>query len=231
MLCFEDKELEASVLARQSCVAVPLEIYIPVSGEVQITTYSFLADRAQALIDSYGDDLLGDKARRYIASEYKAIAENMGYEHFDHENSVMLEYEISDIRQLNKKFICCNCIKIDSQSELDILCADTGCEIELTGEDDVIFAVVEDGKILSYAGINDIDCGENSLEISVETAPEARGHGYGSAVVTALCEFIIGNGKKVLYKCSAENTASSTLALKCGFELAGTRYSYVCGLK
>ena len=56
MLCFEDKELEASVLARQSCVAVPLEIYIPVSGEVQITTYSFLADKTKVLIDSYGDD-------------------------------------------------------------------------------------------------------------------------------------------------------------------------------
>ncbi|MGN1082331.1 MAG: GNAT family N-acetyltransferase, partial [Candidatus Avispirillum sp.] len=85
--------------------------------------------------------------------------------------------------------------------------------------------------ILSYAGINDIYCGENSLGISVETAPEARRYGYGSAVVTALCEFIIGNGKKVLYKCSAENIASSALALKCGFELVGTRYSYVCGLK
>lgn len=231
MLCFEDKKLEKAVISKESCIAVPLEVYVPALGEPRITTYSFLAEEAKRLEEAFGDNLLGKRAMEYIETAYKTIAEKMGYEHFEHENSLMLEYEISDDRQLNKKLICDNCIKINSQDMLDRLCDNSGCEIELTDENDVVFAVVNNDTILSYAGINDIPSVNNSLEISVETATRERRRGYGAAAVTALCEYIIGKGKKVVYKCSAENIASSALALKCGFEHTGTRYSYVCSLK
>lgn len=228
MLRFESAELEKEVLSGESCIAVPIEIYAPMSGETIVTAYSFCKDAARRVLEQFGDDLLSDKALEYIDKEFKTIAENIGYRHDGHENQMMLEYEMHDLSQLNKKLIRGDCIKITSQDVLSKLCENSGCEIELEGDGDVMFAVVGDGRIMSYAGVNDYTDDVNSLEINVETAEDCRRCGYASAAVCALCEHILCSGKKAVYKCSAENTASSALAEKCGFELFGRRYSYVC---
>ena len=228
MLRFESAELERSVLEGESCIAVPIEIYVPTSGEPIVTAYSFCEDAARRVIEQFGENLLSDNALEYIDKEFKTIAENIGYRHGGHENQMMFEYEMHDMSQLNKKLIRGDCIKITSQDVLSELCENSGCDIELEGNGDVIFAVVGDGRILSYAGVNDYTDDVNSLEINVETAENCRRCGYASAAASALCEHILCSGKKAAYKCSAENAASSALAEKCGFELAGRRYSYVC---
>lgn len=228
MLRFESAELEKEVLSGGSCIAVPIEIFVPLHGEPIVTAYSFCEDAARRVIEKFGDDLLSDKALKYTDGEFKAIAENIGYRHDEHENQMILEYEMRDMSQLNKKLIRGDCIKITSQEVLSKLCKNSGCEIELEGDGDVIFAVVGDGRILSYAGVNDYTDDVNSLEINVETAEDCRRCGYASAAASALCEHILCSGKKAAYKCSAENAASSALAEKCGFELMGRRYSYVC---
>ena len=164
MLRFESAELEKEVLSGGSCIAVPIEIFVPTRGEPIVTAYSFCEDAARRVIEKFGDDLLSDKALKYTDGEFKAVAENIGYRHDEHENQMILEYEMRDMSQLNKKLIRGDCIKITSQAVLSKLCENSGCDIELEGDGDVMFAVVGDGKIMSYAGINDYT--EQSLSIS-----------------------------------------------------------------
>lgn len=226
MIKLEDKELEKFVLSGQSCIAVPVEIYVPVNGETEITAYSICRDTAEKFEGKFRGSELSSEALSWLESKLCAFAENAGYKRFHGDNERMLEYEISNVCHLNKNIKNDKCRIISDNSELAVLCENTGCDIEIDGGDDVIFAVVENGVILSYAGVNDLDYDGISLEISVETMPDEMRKGYGSACVVALSEYLIGRGYRVLYKCSSNNIASAALAEKCGFEFLGTRFSY-----
>lgn len=223
---FEDKELEKFVLSGQSCIAVPVEIYVSANGETEFTVYSICRDTAEEFERKFCGSELSPVALAWLEGELYSFAENTGYRRFHSDNEKMLEYEISDICHLNKNTKSGKCQMISDNSELAALCKNTGCDIEINGGDDVIFAVVENGVILSYAGVNDIDHDGISLEISVETMPDEIRKGYGSACVVALSEYLIERGYKVLYKCSSNNIASAALAEKCGFSFSGTRFSY-----
>ena len=143
---------------------------------------------------------------------------------------MMLEYVMNDAAELKIKTDIVPQI-ISSNDELEILCENTGCSIELEDDgEDILFAVVENGIILSYAGMNDLHYDDGSVEISVETAPDKRRQGYGIACVAALTSHLLVKGKTVRYKCSLFNKPSSALAEKCGFSLEGKRYSYICGI-
>ena len=118
---------------------------------------------------------------------------------------------------------------ISSNAVLSKICELSGCDIEIADDgEDVIFAVLDEGRLLAYAGMNDVEYEDNSVEISVETAPEHRRLGYGSACVSALTKHLTDKGMTVRYKCSRDNTNSSALAEKCGFKLEGERFSFVC---
>ncbi len=225
MIKLEDKELEKTVLGGISCIAVPVEIYIPTEGEPEITAYSSCFDIAEEYERRFCTELLSEKALGWLENKLYSFAENVGYARFHSENEKMLEFEATDVCQLNKLKKICNCIMISDNDELAVLCENTGCDIEIDGGDDVVFAVVEDGIILSYAGVNDIGYDGISLEISIETMPGEKRKGYGSACVTSLSEYLLGRGYKVLYKCSSDNVASAALAEKCGFRMTGTRFS------
>lgn len=228
MVKFENEELEKAVTDGVSCIAVPIEICVAADGDMTITAYRTCADTAYEYEKRFSDNPLSEESINWLKNQLSAFEENTGYRYYCSENEIMWEYIVEDVSQLNKNAFCDKCIKIDSNEALSKLCADTGCDIEIDGGDDVIFAVVENGKILSFAGVNDLDYGGISLEISVETAEDYKRMGYGSACVAALSEFLIERGYRVIYKCSASNTASSALAEKCGFKYALTRFSYVC---
>lgn len=90
------------------------------------------------------------------------------------------------------------------------------------------FVTIEDGKIVSVATVN--DRGEDSIvaEITVKTAKEYRGLGYGTSNVIALTDHLVSKGVKVGYCCSKNNRGSIALAKKCGFVPTGKMYA-VCG--
>ena len=79
MLRFESPELERSVLSGESCIAVPIEIYVPVCGEPVVTAYSFCGNAARSAIEKFGDDILSDRALEYIDKEFKTVADICNY--------------------------------------------------------------------------------------------------------------------------------------------------------
>ena len=229
MTVAEDAKLEESVLKGISCIAVPVEVFVPKDGEPVVTSYSFCIDDAAGWEDRFKEDLLSNEAVECLKNTFATIAENIGYRYFESENEYMLEYEFAPDMHLTNGLKEIKVHKISSNAVLAELCAASGCDIELADDGkDVLFAVVEEGKLCAYAGMNDVVYADNSVEISVETAPDKRRKGYGAACVEALTKYLSTKGITVRYKCSKDNVASSALAEKCGFSLGGKRFSFVC---
>ena len=229
MTVAENPKLEKSVLKGISCIAVPVEVFVPQNGEPVVTTYSVSMDAAIRWEDRFKGDLLSFEAIDCLKREFATIAENIGYRYFESENEFMLEYDLSPDMHVTNCPEEIKVHKISSNAVLSRLCEASGCDIEIADDgEDVLFAVVEDGKLSAYAGMNDVTYEDGSVEISVETAPDSRRKGFGMACVTALSNYLLGKGVTVRYKCSKENAASSALAEKCGFRLNGKRFSFVC---
>ncbi len=229
MIRTEDEKLEREVLAGVSCIAIPIEIFSPLNGEPEITVYSFCTNDAEEWFSRFSDDLLSEEAVNYLKNRFSAIAEKIGYTYFESENELMNEFVFLPQMQVQKTEIGIKVHKISSNAVLSEICRASGCDIEIADDgEDIVFAVVENGILMAYAGMNDVVYPDGSVEISVETAPNARRKGYGYACVSALTSHLNEKGITVRYKCSADNTASFALAEKCGFLFEGRRFSFVC---
>ncbi len=224
MILLEDKELEAMVLSRNSCIAVPIEVYIPEEGETVITVYSCVADVAKEYESKFSDGLLKSNALKWLDDKLYATAKEFGYVHFEEDIHFLAEYRIDDESQLHK-----NCLAdakiISDESELE--------GIDLSLIENIIpngntAVVIRDGKLVAAAAANDVVFEDSSVEIYVETAPEYRNRGFGAAAVAELALMYLKRGMCVRYKCAKNNLPSIKTAEKCGFVKIGERYSYVC---
>lgn len=229
MLKFEDSTLEKAVLSGESCIAVPLEVFLKSDGETEILTYSFCEKEAKEFCKKFGGTPFSDEALSFADRVFGEKLRGLGYEHYAHEGELMREYILSSEDSL--PLVSHKVRMISTNEELSPLCENTGCEIELNDDgEDLLFAVVQDGEILAYAGMNDVQYADGSVEISVETSPDYRRQGLGITCVTELCRHILKKGNSVRYKSAKSNLASCALAEKCGFSLVGERYSYICGI-
>ncbi len=224
MIIFEDKDLEAMVLSGNSCIAVPIEIYVAEGDEAKITTYSCFGKIAKAFEEIFKGKELSADALKWIDERIYADVKMFGYEHSLEDIHYMSEYSLTDSEKLKK----CDTSKvtfINSENEL------RGCDISLIEGlviDSESAVVVEDNKLVAIAAVNDVSFDDGGVELFVETDIEYRNRGYGSATVTALTEKLLSESICVRYKCAKNNGASVRLAEKCGFEKNGERYSYVC---
>ena len=80
--------------------------------------------------------------------------------------------------------------------------------------------------IVSAARVNEYDPDESSPEITVETAVDYRGKGYGVSNVLALARALSEDGQRAQYVCSRYNRGSAKLAEKAGFAETGRFYAY-----
>lgn len=92
------------------------------------------------------------------------------------------------------------------------------------------YVTVVDGVIVSAARVNEYDPDVSSPEITVETAVEYRGRGYGASNVLALSLALAENGERARYVCSRYNRASAKLAEKVGFAEIGRFYAFTAYL-
>lgn len=227
MIVFENPDLEYEVKKGISCFAVPCEVFVPVEGEAVVTTYTFCKDIAEKWVATF-KCLASEEALEWARTHFNASVEERGYKRVENENEHMLEYVFTPDMHMPKIQKAVKVHKISSNAVLHELCKASGCDIEIADDgEDVIFAIVEDGKLLSYAGMNDMIYADGSVEISVETAPQARRRGFGLLCVDALVGHLLSKGITVRYKCARSNVASSALCEKYGFRLEGERISLV----
>lgn len=228
MVKAECKELENEVVEGLSCIAVPVEAFIAENGEPVIVAYSFCMDTAAEWERLYGEDLTSEDSVEWLEKRLFDDMKKLRYLRYHNENELMLEYIAKPDIQMPKIDLGHKVCKIYSNAVLSKLCEASGCDIEIADDgEDGVFAIVENGVILAYAGMNDVEYSDGSVEISVETAPESRNKGYATAVVQELTQHLLNKGVCVRYKCSSDNSASSAVAEKCGFVLEGKRLSFV----
>ena len=226
MIRREDVNLEKMVLARESCIAVPFEIYIPSDSEPVLTVYSFFEKQAREFESKFKDNLFSADALKWLDDKLSATAKEIGYIHVKNPINHLCEYVIDKRAEIDVASVL---------GKVEVLEAGNRLEgVDMTYFDDVDFnetvsaVCVVDDKVASVALTNDIEFTDECVEISVETIPGYEGKGYGTAVVAALCNYYIERGIKVRYECAKTNDASVKIAQKCGFDLLGERYSYVC---
>ncbi len=211
------------VLAGNSCIAVPVEIYLQEGKAPVITTYSCFGKIAEEFEAIFGHDVIASDALNWLDEKLYSAVKALGYEHCYDDIHMLSEYSISALSQLRNRDEAVLVIK--DESELDGL--DTAL-IDGIAVDKEAAVVVKDGKLVSIACANDVPFEDDSVELFVETDAAYRNLGYGAATVSTLAELYLKKGITVRYKCAKNNDASIRLAEKCGFEKNGNRYSYVC---
>lgn len=89
--------------------------------------------------------------------------------------------------------------------------------------DGIVYGVVIDGRVVSYAHAHRAGVMEDSIaDLGVETAPGYRRRGYAKTAVAAVVDHITRAGGEALYKCAPANLASAATARSVGFVPYGT---------
>ncbi len=78
----------------------------------------------------------------------------------------------------------------------------------------------ENDEAIGVAGIKELSPGRWTIT-AIALGPAYQGRGYGKQVVMALLDLAFGQygADQVEYECFAENTASASLAVSCGFRV------------
>ena len=78
-----------------------------------------------------------------------------------------------------------------------------------------VFGQVVGGRVVSWAAVKPLS--SVIWDLSVETLPSHRGHGYAASVVSAALAYIFANGKLAGWGCDRTNLASLRVAERVGF--------------
>ena len=208
---------------------IPVTICIPEDGsEPTIAAYPDFLDIVTQFCEKFQSDLLSEPALRWLDEKiFPMISRN--YEREEEAIQEIFEnYVAESLRDVNEEIILVNSI-MNYEGDAQ----ETGIELDLDDQPNCV--TVENGKIVSYAGINDTfdDDDEGEISICVETDENYRGKGYAASNTAALIRWLIIEEKyqKIKYECSCRNYASVKTAQKAGMRLAGRTYYYVAYLR
>jgi len=223
----EDFEFEKEILSTGYHIALPLEIVRDEkSGELTITSYSFCVEIAEEFERSFASDPFSSEARNFLREKISPIMNEMGYDTSYSLDRVHFEFRSTNI---DRSKILPECEIIDNLSgEIwDDLPLD---EFELDPDDilDRMAVIKIDGKIVCYAGINDISGDDGLIELTVECEEEYCRRGYGSSCTAAIADYYAKLGKCAKYICADENIASIRTAEAAGLALVSKTLPFVC---
>ena len=229
MICKEDKEL-AEFSLTEGCIAVPLEVYQPVGGEICLTVYPGLEPVADEFLRLFSEDPFSDEAIEWLKKCLTPFVGKYGMSPSRDADVYFLDYRMRERPALAKGRMLSATELIDGSTDITGWTNATTHELEMDPDDpDDACAVYRVGNtIAAYAALNDFPEEENVREIHVECAPAYRGKGYATSCTVCLSAFLLERGYSVKYVCRHTNLASARVAEKAGFTLVGRKYSFVC---
>ena len=222
---FEDEDLEEFSLGGDADIAVPISVSESADGEREITVYSRFEREAEVFARAYGDDPFSNEAKEYLDATFSPIMERYGFEY-------EREYDQTVVTYTAAHGVAAPTIPaelLDTNEKLSRYFFPSARDFEVDDDDpcDVVFAVTEEDRALSFAAVNDYS-DDGSLEINVETSPDYRGRGYATAVTSAIARHLLSRGERVTYRCRASNLPSRRVAEKAGLVYSGRIYNFVC---
>ncbi len=226
MIRLEDKELEDYVLGDECHIALPFELHRKSDGINEIITYSFTKKIVENFEKEFGDNPFSDGAKLFLKEELGPVMEKLGYDCDGALDVVHYEYRCSSA---DKSKILPNCEIIDTLEgeDYDGVPLDE-FSLDTSDEADRMAVIRENGKIVCFAGLNDIAEDDGCTEITVECAENHRKKGYGASCVAALTDYLLTLGADVKYVCTADNIPSIKTAEAAGFVLYDKCLPFVC---
>ena len=223
MIVLEDKEFEKAVFEQASPIAVPVQLTIGQDGALKTLTFSYTRDIAEEFEARYASDPLGEEALTWLAETLKARMLPHGYDEIDVESYPLYDYRRADLNE-DAVLPACELIStLEGEEWDDDLALDEFILDPANPIDRMAVMRDADGKIVCYAGLNDISEDEGLLEINVECAEEYRRRGYGTSCVVKLTDYLESlDGAVVQYITSHLNIPSIRLAEKAGLTKKNT---------
>ena len=221
MIGFESEEIEEAAMNGDIPIAAAFEVHHEAGKAPEILTYRCTEDIAREFEKRFSDDPFGNAASGFITDRFTDFYKNSGMM-FDRESSgVICEYFICDASRIPEYDRTAAKIY---ESGIEYPAADDLSDSSTDGG--LCCAVVKDGKTVAIAGVNDFS-DDSSTEVYVECAKAYRRRGYARCALSALCEFLIAEGKSASYKTYAEHIPSGRLAESAGFSELGRRMTAV----
>lgn len=221
MLNFENPSLENFSLSAYGMIAVPLNVHTDADGQdLTITSYKIAEKISQEFIDKFSEEPYSAEAVEFLRLKLSQLMDSYFYKASEDNLEIILEFSSSkaDVKASDEVAL------FKTADEINLFEEKKTWSLEINDDDeaDVIFGVVKDGHLVSYATINDFR-ENNDIEITTYTDEEYRNHGYGTSCVSALTGYLLENCgfERVLYKCREDNTASVKTALAAGYSLIG----------
>ena len=215
MIVLEDPAFEQSVFAQDCPLAVPVQITAEEDGGLTLLVYSFCGEIARAFEERFSSDPLSGEAIAWLRD---ALAEKMlplGYDECDIESYPLYDYRPGC---LNRDAVLAGCEIISTLDgeTWDSLPLD---EFALDPADpaDRMAVIRREGRIVCYAGINDIAEEDGCAELTVECEEAWRQRGYGASCAVLLAELLLSLDKPVQYVTSHLNVPSVRCAERAGF--------------
>ena len=228
MIRTEDKELSEFSLT-EGCIAVPMEVYQPVGGEICLTVYPGWENVAEDFLRLFSDDPFSDDAVDWLKKHLTPVIRKYGMSPSRDADVYFLDYRMTDRQALAQAGVLPDTELIDGHTDMTGWINGTTHALEMDPDDpDDACAIYRVGNtIAAYAALNDFPEEEDVREIHVECAPAYRKNGYATACTIRLADFLLTRGYSVKYVCRHTNLASARVAEKAGFTLVGRRYSFV----
>ncbi|MBQ3708109.1 MAG: GNAT family N-acetyltransferase [Clostridia bacterium] len=225
MIVLEDPEFEASVFAQDCPLAVPAEITAEEDGGLTLLVYSFCEEIAREFEARFAADPLGDEAIAWLRDKLGEKMLPLGYDECDIESYPLYDYR-PDRLDCHAVLPGCEIIASLDGEGWDGLPLD---EFALDPADpaDRMAVMREDGRIVCYAGINDISEESGCAELTVECEETWRRRGYGASCTALLAEYLLNLGKPVQYVTSHLNEPSVKCAERAGFVRRKSHFPFV----
>ena len=229
MIVFEEKQFEESVFAQDCPLAVPVQITVDHAAQagegLTLLVFSFCGEIARAFEERFAADPLGEDAIAWLRDARAEKMAPFGYDECDIESYPLYDYRPESLR---RDVILPGCALISTLDgeEWDELPLD---EFALDPENpaDRMAVIREDGRIVCYAGINDISEEEGSAELTVECEEKWRERGYGASCTALLAEHLSSLGQPVQYVTSHLNLPSVKCAERAGFARRKSVFPFV----
>ena len=195
MIRTEDKEL-AEYSLTEGCIAVPLEVYQPIGGEICLTVYPGWESAAERFFQSFSQDPFSPDAIHWLKDRLTPYVGEYGMSPSRDADVHFLDYRLTDRSALAAGRMLPETELADGNTDMTGWINATTHALEMDPDDpDDACAIHRVGNtIAAYAALNDFPEEEDVREIHVECAPAYRKKGYATSCTVRLAEFLLGRG-------------------------------------
>lgn len=230
MIFTEDADFVRFTFA-EGDIAVPISVTKKVGdSECTITVYEPFYEVAATFEKRFSDAPFSDEAIAYLKDNLTAPMLQKGFRTTRDIDSRIRTFLLCRAEDIPTETIRPETRIVSGKDDLSTFTNATTHEIEMDEDDpdDISAIIVENGRLVAYATLNDVFDDEEFLEISVECAVGYRERGYATSCAALLSTELCKRGYNVSYKCRHANAASARVAQKAGFAETSMEYNFVC---